>query len=232
MTIESYDYIVIIRIEMEGREMPSDTFYNLPEEKRKRILDAAAREFADKGYAEGSIQSISSVAEVAKGSIYQYFEDKKELFLYIFGEAIKSRVNLLSEVIRDNAHKSFFEIIEQLILCEFNYARENPELYKICRTTSSKPVKEISDEVDKRINLMGYEQKYNLVKDAVEKGEIRGDISIEFASYMVSVMLGGFGDYLLYREDCNYKDYIGQFIDVLKRGIKEQPYNSIVEGFE
>lgn len=212
--------------------MPRDTFFNLPEDKRKRILQAAVREFADKGYVEGSVRNIALAAEVAKGSMYQYFEDKKEIFLYIFDEAVKQRVYLLSEVIKNNVHKSFFEVIEQLILCEFKYARENTELYKICKNIRGETGKEISKEVEKRIKLMGYEQKYNLVKDAVEKGEIRGDISIEFASYMVSVMLGGFGDYLLCREDCDYKDCIEQFIDVLKRGIRNQPYNSVVEGYK
>ena len=48
---------------------------------RQLLLDSAAEEFAHKGYAEANINHISKSAGFAKGTIYNYFASKEELFL-------------------------------------------------------------------------------------------------------------------------------------------------------
>ena len=60
--------------------MPKDTFYNLPDEKRALIEDVAMREFATCGYDKASISRIVDTCGISKGSFYQYFLDKKDLF--------------------------------------------------------------------------------------------------------------------------------------------------------
>lgn len=62
--------------------MPKKTFLRLDEDKRERVVRAAIREFHENGFEKAKIGTIADNAGVAKGSIYQYFEDKKELFLY------------------------------------------------------------------------------------------------------------------------------------------------------
>lgn len=60
--------------------MIHSTFYRLPKEKRDRILLAARREFIDHIYEKSSINRILENAKVPKGSFYQYFDDKSDLF--------------------------------------------------------------------------------------------------------------------------------------------------------
>ncbi len=63
--------------------MPKQTFLNLPEEKRARIIEAAAQEFAANGLENASTNRIVANSGIAKGSFYQYFEDKRDVFLYL-----------------------------------------------------------------------------------------------------------------------------------------------------
>lgn len=63
--------------------MPTSTFFRLPEEKRQRLLDAAWEEFSRTSFPEASINQIIHNARIPRGSFYQYFEDKKELFWYL-----------------------------------------------------------------------------------------------------------------------------------------------------
>ena len=56
------------------------TFERLPEEKKERILAAARREFVEYPYEKSSINRILQDAKVPKGSFYQYFDDKVDLF--------------------------------------------------------------------------------------------------------------------------------------------------------
>lgn len=71
--------------------MPKQTFLNLPEDKRQWIIDCAVGEFAEYGYSGASISRLVSAAKIAKGSFYQYFEDKEDLYGYIIDYAIVSR---------------------------------------------------------------------------------------------------------------------------------------------
>jgi AcrR family transcriptional regulator len=62
--------------------MPKETFFNLNEEKQEKIMRASISEFSRYGFEKGNIGSIAGSAGVAKGSMYQYFQNKRELFLY------------------------------------------------------------------------------------------------------------------------------------------------------
>ncbi len=63
--------------------MCTETFRRLPEEKRQRFLDAAWAEFNRVSIAEVSINQIVQKAGVPRGSFYQYFADKDDLFGYL-----------------------------------------------------------------------------------------------------------------------------------------------------
>ena len=60
--------------------MPFARFYKLAQEKRERILDVAAREFATYGFEDASVNRILEHAQMSKGAAYYYFEDKVDLF--------------------------------------------------------------------------------------------------------------------------------------------------------
>jgi AcrR family transcriptional regulator len=51
------------------------------EQRREQILDAAARVFAERGYATTEVQFVADASDIGKGTIYRYFPSKEELFL-------------------------------------------------------------------------------------------------------------------------------------------------------
>ena len=63
--------------------MCNETFLRLPEEKRTRILNAAWDEFTTVSFANASINRIIRAAGIPRGSFYQYFEDKNDLFRHL-----------------------------------------------------------------------------------------------------------------------------------------------------
>ncbi len=54
---------------------------------RERLLEAAAREFARRGLERANVDAISLAAGYGKGTIYNYFASKEELFLAVVEEA-------------------------------------------------------------------------------------------------------------------------------------------------
>ena len=66
--------------------MCTETFLRLPEEKRRRFLDAAWEEFSGARFTDVSINQIVRRAGIPRGSFYQYFSDKEALFAYLLEE--------------------------------------------------------------------------------------------------------------------------------------------------
>src|SRR4051794_21178783 len=63
-------------------DAPGATRRRLPkDERRARILDAAARVFADRGYEAASLDEIAEAAEISKPVIYDHFDSKKALHI-------------------------------------------------------------------------------------------------------------------------------------------------------
>ena len=65
--------------------MPKDTFYNLSKEKRDHIIQAAMKVFSIQSFNEAAISEIIRHADISRGSFYQYFDDKLDLYKYLIG---------------------------------------------------------------------------------------------------------------------------------------------------
>lgn len=98
--------------------MPTSTFFNLPEDKKNKILKAANKEFERVPIEQVSIKNIVESAEIARGSFYQYFEDKEDLFQYIMSAKMRNMQNKLIEMIEHengNIINIFINMYEYLI---------------------------------------------------------------------------------------------------------------------
>ncbi len=97
--------------------MIKKTFYNLPEEKRQRIMDAVLKEFSSSSAEKISINRIIRTANISRGSFYQYFDDKVDLVEVLANSFISissERVNkILSESNGDifTTYQRLFEVI-------------------------------------------------------------------------------------------------------------------------
>lgn len=72
--------------------MPTTTFHNLPTDKRERFVAEALREFALHPYDQASITHIVKRLGIAKGSVYQYFGGKLDLFGWLIDQAQHRKV--------------------------------------------------------------------------------------------------------------------------------------------
>ncbi|MEI3390620.1 MAG: TetR/AcrR family transcriptional regulator [Clostridia bacterium] len=81
--------------------MPKDTFLNLSEDKKNKIINAAKKEFARVPIEEASIKNIVEEAEIARGSFYQYFESKEDLLKYILNSKAKNLEAFLKQSLQE-----------------------------------------------------------------------------------------------------------------------------------
>jgi len=70
------------------------------EDKRRRILDAAVHEFAQKGYFATRVSEIASRARIADGTIYLYFRNKEDILVSLFDDAMAEHIQKGREELR------------------------------------------------------------------------------------------------------------------------------------
>lgn len=100
--------------------MPKQTFFNLPEDKRQTLINAAEKEFSRVPLFQASISNIVKSACIPRGSFYQYFEDKEDAFFYILNKQAEHRQGNFVSLLRKYDGDLFDAMTEmfQLILKE------------------------------------------------------------------------------------------------------------------
>lgn len=100
--------------------MIKKTFYNLPDEKRNRIVNAVLKEFSSASTDKVSINRIIKEANISRGSFYQYFDDKVDLVEVLINSFIdKSSESIDSIVMRTDSdmfmvHTELFNLMVEL----------------------------------------------------------------------------------------------------------------------
>ena len=166
------------------------TFERLPQEKRDRILQAARTEFIRYPYEKTSINRILAEAEVPKGSFYQYFDDKSDLFsccicdVYkrLIGERKKNGEPLLeSGVLRmkklgfDKGYQSFSEDLKRYL------SEEDFKLFG--NMLEAPPHIRNYVQMNAASTLIAPELKEELMKDKC----VRKDIDYDYYAYLLSL---------------------------------------------
>ncbi len=87
----------------------------LRREREQRILDAAATVFADKGYSQATIRDIATLADVADGTIYNYFDNKFDLLIGIIARLaeLEHLPAELDQALQGNARDFFVMTFQQ-----------------------------------------------------------------------------------------------------------------------
>lgn len=207
--------------------MPKETFLNLLPDKRSRIEEAAIDEFIAYPYDAAGINRIVEKAGIPKGSFYQYFEDKKDLYLHLLGRIVERKLEYLAPVMENPFQKEFFSLLREIYGAGLRFALSNPRLQRIgtrILADRNNPVlleflaasRGKSDVVYRR-----------LLEAAIARGEIRRDIDIPMSAHLISELSQSVADYYLEREgaryDESYMEYVDRMIDFLRNGIGVPP---------
>src|SRR4051794_15838065 len=72
----------------------------MPEDTREKLLDAAAEVFAEKGYANSSMDDVAAAAGMTKGALYWNFDSKQALFHALLDERVYGPLRTLVDFTR------------------------------------------------------------------------------------------------------------------------------------
>lgn len=112
---------------------------------RRRILDAALKEFSEKGYHAASLNTICAENEISKGIIYHYFESKDELYLLCASECFEKLTICLREVSADTG--TIRQRLNAWFDARLRFFAENPVYLGIFLSVVMDPPTDLTDEL-------------------------------------------------------------------------------------
>jgi len=91
---------------------------------REKLLEAAAEEFAQKGYVGANINDISTAAGFAKGTIYNYFPSKYDLMLALIAEIGAQHSNYIIQQVK--REKSAAQRLKRFFSAGYEFVEKYP----------------------------------------------------------------------------------------------------------
>ena len=205
--------------------MPKQTFFNLPQDKRTLICDVAVDEFAEYSFAQASVNRIVDKAGIAKGSFYQYFKDKQDLFLYV-GQLIgEEKLSYMSPVMRNPDEHDIFTLIREMYLSGIQFAHEHPRYLAIGNKLLANKEAPIFKALKADFWPSSFAIFETLLQSAIARGEVRADIDVNMFAYLITsmntVVVEYYSEFVSQAIDESMIETVDKFIDFLKNGIGE-----------
>jgi len=216
--------------------MPSDTFNNLPEHKKNTIIQTAVREFADHPYDVASISNIVRKTGIAKGSFYQYFADKRDLYSLLIEIAFLEKQNVMNAYPISNPTGDFFTYLRWQFLINVIFELQNPLLAQVSYRAfiEEVPFPEISEKLRSRGTTQFFKQ---LITQAILHGDVGVWVDPDVAAFYLETVFYQYGQYFIKRMELSAEQSMDEKIfdnpesqqlldnlmDIIEAGIKKSP---------
>lgn len=178
--------------------MPKQTFFALPDEKRSRILDVAIEEFAAKPYDVASISNIVRSSDIAKGSFYQYFNNKQDLYQYLIEYGNIKKLELVKTLPAPDPDSDLFGYFRWLFQSTVYFEIQYPHLARIQYRAFVEeiPFPEIIEELRRRGTTQFFKQ---LLSQGIVHGKVAPFVDPDLAAFLLETAYYRFGRYFIER---------------------------------
>lgn len=193
--------------------MPKPTFFNLSPEKRSAIQQAAIEEFARNPYEQASLSKIVDACGIAKGSMYQYFEDKLDLYLYIVDLAYSRKREFVDGVFE--LEKDFFSTLEAYYRQSDLFAKEYPLLHQVTNNFWDSRAEVLHTELAKGRSTRARDFQ-RFLTEAVHGGIVNPKLNPEAVFFVYHAVGKDLIDQFGYEENGKF---FKEILDVLKYGL-------------
>jgi AcrR family transcriptional regulator len=162
--------------------VPTSTWARLGPVRRDAVVAAAEAEFGAHGFSGGSLNAIAREAGVAKGSLFQYFADKLDLFTTICDGAsqrVRDHVEARVAVLQVAAGDDFFAFLTDLLEEWVAYFAAHPVERSLTAAVDREPDSEARAAVRGVVNRHYLEVLGPLLERARRTGQLRADADLD-----------------------------------------------------
>ncbi len=203
--------------------IPTKTFFNLNPAKQDRIVSAALDEFSKRCFEQAKLSNIIRNAKIPRGSFYQYFDNKKDLYFYIFKLIGDKKVEYMKDLLSNEEEIPFLELFRILYAQGIKFSINHPqyiEIFKLFLSTKGPLYEELMGEGQKMTKA--YYVSY--IEADKAKGIIRKDVDADtFADLVINLTTNIALTEFEIEENINYDkllEKINKIVDIFKKGIE------------
>jgi AcrR family transcriptional regulator len=177
--------------------MPTGTFFGLSADRRARLVREAIVEFSDRAYTEASLSQIARRAKIPKGSFYQYFADKLDLYRWLLTEeAPRLKRAFLGQAAPD---EDFWARLETLIERGMAFLVEHPRLARLSAAAADPTAIAEVRGLHRAICAAGLVELRAVLADGQRRGAISAGVDLDVVTRLVSTIIGpGLTDVVLH----------------------------------
>lgn len=143
-------------------------FNNVCQEKQKRIINAAIQEFGEKGFENGSTDVIAKKAGIAKGSLFHYFGNKKNLYLFIVEYCIELFTSEILNRTKEIESKDFYERMKYIALIKQDAFIKYPMCFNVITNAFYNMPLKIKDDLEK-LYFKYYNENMKFIEEYMTK---------------------------------------------------------------
>jgi len=145
----------------------NEKFFELTEEKQKTIINSAMSVFAENEYKKATTDDITKRANISKGLLFHYFDNKKGLYLYVYKFAENFLIEKMSKSF-NYEETDFFEMLISANSAKLKILLEYPDIFNFI----IKAYFEKNEEVKTNLNI----HFKNIIKSSSSKILERADL--------------------------------------------------------
>ena len=183
---------------------------------RRRLLQAAERLFAEKGFAATSVQEITEAAEVNKALLYYYFEDKHSLYISLLDDGVSEFSAMLEEALATPG--SYLERMAAFVAGHTRLMWRRQNLIRVvhrCMLAADKDGTRLDEKFQPNLDRL-----QEFVRDAVAAGEFR-QVDPEMAARSMIGLTFSFASCQVYHGEKFDEDrVIAHVSDLLMHGLR------------
>ena len=161
-------------------------------ERRRELLDAARDAFVQKGFQAATIDDIVANADVARGTFYLYFSDKRAVFEALVDEFLMRIGTCVKSIVLGPDEPSPTDQLRANIRRVVELALEEPTIVKLALFDATG----LDPELDEKLHLF-YEGLRDLIAESLEQGQALGMVRQGDRRVMVAIGLGGLKEVLV-----------------------------------
>jgi AcrR family transcriptional regulator len=170
--------------------MPRPTWDNLEESRRERVLHAAMAEFGRRGYSGASLNVIAREAGVAKGSLFQYFDDKFDFFAHVAEHtSLMVYAAMLPHLTSRADDEPFADYFARLVDAWIAYMAAHPLERGVTAATTMELDPDIRQAVREPVHRLYAQALRPILAQAVESGDLARDADTEALLSMLVLLL-------------------------------------------
>lgn len=186
--------------------MPKQTFLNLPDEKRDIIINVAIDEFLEFGLENASTNRIVANSGISKGSFYQYFEDKQDVFMYLLSILEAEKLAFLEDKRPPGMNMDTFDYFRWMIKTGMEFNSTRPRMTQAISRVL------LGDGMYYGKNFADYRQKTiqalrMMIEQAIGRGEVDPSVDVELAVMVMETWSNAISTYIL-NEGLKQKDIL------------------------